>query len=82
MAETPSKEIVWGRWQWLAGVEVQIGISTEYDPDKQEMTVRIYSRRKGEEKIDYALPFHRTEAGYPRCSTCDGSGCHDCTDPA
>lgn len=28
------------------------------------------------------LPLHRTEAGYPRCSTCDGGGCLDCTDPA
>ncbi|MFF2388915.1 hypothetical protein [Agromyces sp. NPDC058104] len=28
------------------------------------------------------LPIHRTEAGYPNCSTCDGGGCHDCTDPA
>lgn len=28
------------------------------------------------------LPLHRTEAGYPRCSTCDGGGCRDCTDPA
>ena len=29
-----------------------------------------------------SLPIHRTEAGYPNCSTCDGGGCHDCTDPA
>lgn len=29
-----------------------------------------------------ALPMHRTEAGYPRCATCDGGGCPDCTDPA
>ncbi len=28
------------------------------------------------------LPLHRTEASYPRCATCDGGGCHDCTDPA
>ena len=28
------------------------------------------------------LPLHRTEAGYPDCSTCDGGGCPDCTDPA
>lgn len=28
------------------------------------------------------LPLHRTEAGYPSCSTCDGGGCLDCTDPA
>ena len=29
-----------------------------------------------------SLPLHRTEAGYPHCSTCDGGGCPDCTDPA
>ena len=28
------------------------------------------------------LPIHRSEAGYPNCSTCDGGGCLDCTDPA
>lgn len=28
------------------------------------------------------LPLHRTEAGTVLCSTCDGSGCPDCTDPA
>lgn len=28
------------------------------------------------------LPLHRTEAGWPNCSTCDGGGCYDCTDPA
>lgn len=28
------------------------------------------------------LPIHRTEAGWPRCSTCDGNGCPDFTDPA
>lgn len=28
------------------------------------------------------LPAHRTEAGWPRCATCDGGGCPDCTDPA
>jgi len=28
------------------------------------------------------LPIHRTEAGYPRCATCDGGGCFDCTDAA
>ena len=28
------------------------------------------------------LPLLRTEAVWPSCSTCDGGGCHDCTDPA
>lgn len=31
---------------------------------------------------EWNLPIHRTEAGYPNCSTCDGGGCYDCTDPA
>lgn len=32
---------------------------------------------------DRGLPLHRTEAGPPGlCSTCDGGGCPDCTDPA
>lgn len=30
----------------------------------------------------FDLPIHRTEAGYPNCSTCDGGGCPDCTDLA
>lgn len=34
------------------------------------------------ENLQADLPIHRTEAGYPRCSTCDGGGCLDCTDPA
>lgn len=33
-------------------------------------------------RIARPLPLHRTEAGYPNCSTCDGGGCPDCTDPA
>lgn len=28
------------------------------------------------------LPIYRTEAGYPRCATCDGGSCLDCTDLA
>lgn len=29
------------------------------------------------------LPAHRTQANFPwGCSTCDGGGCPDCTDPA
>lgn len=30
-------------------------------------------------KVRAVLPLHRTEAGWPRCST---GGCYDCTDPA
>ena len=44
-------------------------------------------RRDREERVLAAwerspLPSHRTEAGWPFCSTCDGGGCLDCTDPA
>ncbi|WP_411815529.1 hypothetical protein [Gordonia sp. SND2] len=31
---------------------------------------------------DRSLPITRTEAGWPNCATCDGSGCPDCTDPS
>lgn len=33
-------------------------------------------------ELGMELPQHRTEAGWPRCGTCDGGGCPDCTDPA
>lgn len=44
--------------------------------EEGEVGVGPYEREAG------ALPIHRTEAGYPRCATCDGGGCADCTDPA
>lgn len=31
-------------------------------------------------EIEDHIPMHRTEAGWPNCSTCDGGGCHDCTE--
>lgn len=36
----------------------------------------------GHDGVPRDLPIHRTAAGYPRCATCDGGGCPDCTDPA
>lgn len=36
----------------------------------------------GTETTGDALPLHRTEAGWSQCSTCDGGGCPDCTDPS
>ena len=60
----------------------------------QGMVAKGYTRERAEELLDmvakalfgpgkpFGLPLHRTEAGYPHCSTCDGGGCHDCTDPA
>lgn len=59
------------------------------------MVAKGYTRERAEEVIGMVaktlfgpggrfaeLPLHRTEAGYPNCSTCDGGGCPDCTDPA
>lgn len=45
---------------------------------------QIRAARQALEAADdpWDLPSHRTEAGYPNCSTCDGGGCPDCTDPA
>lgn len=34
-----------------------------------------------DEDVFTRLPIHRTEAGFPRCATCDGGGCYDCTRP-
>lgn len=59
----------------------------------QDLKIRLASMRERQELVrdmlkNYPredprpLPIHRTEAGYPRCSTCDGGGCLDCTDPA
>lgn len=62
----------------------------------QGMVAKGYTRERAEEVLGMVsgalfapgkrfgppLPIHRTEAGYPRCSTCDGGGCLDCTDPA
>ena len=48
--------------------------------DDKELAEMI-DRRKAR-LAENVLPIHRTEAGWPRCSTCDGGGCYDCTDPA
>jgi hypothetical protein len=42
----------------------------------EDLTNKLKSEKSG------TLPLHRTEAGYPNCSTCDGGGCPDCTDPS
>jgi len=44
--------------------------------------VEYLKQRDNELSAPPVLPIHRTEAGYPRCSTCDGGACYDCTDPA
>ena len=44
--------------------------------------VRRYVTEPEAADARWNLPSHRTEAGYPNCSTCDGGGCPDCTDPA
>ena len=51
-----------------------------YTPDYRDGLRGAARIARGGARFD--LPLHRTEAGYPRCSTCDGGGCLDCTDPA
>lgn len=50
------------------------------DEELHEIAQAIAARKR--ELLPRPLPLHRTEAGYPNCSTCDGGGCMDCTDPA
>lgn len=56
------------------------------EPDEARDTAyaMLAAANHAEEHADdrWNLPLHRTEAGYPNCSTCDGGGCPDCTDPA
>lgn len=47
-----------------------------------EMADHLRRALAGPDRRPVPLPLHRTEAGYPRCATCDGGGCPDCTDPA
>jgi hypothetical protein len=56
----------------------------EDDLDRREQAELERLIAAEEEEMDrrFNLPLHRTEAGYPSCSTCDGGGCPDCTDPA
>lgn len=58
-----------------------------YDNDRLAVVAtgeQVRAARQALEATDnlWDLPSHRTEAGYPNCSTCDGGGCPDCTDPA
>ena len=52
------------------------------DPKSTDPQVRQIRGLLGATVTPHDLPLHRTEAGYPNCSTCDGGGCPDCTDPA
>lgn len=62
----------------------------EYDGDQycfahggfRHYTSRTPSCDRRPKPAPEPLPIHRTEAGYPRCATCDGGGCPDCTDPS
>ena len=51
---------------------VKIGVTA----DGQDLYV------KAEPGGQVEMPLSRTEAGPSNCSTCDGGGCPDCTDPA
>ena len=49
------------------------------DGDGVQPTIRFHD----DSELDFrerSLPLHRAEAGWPRCATCDGGGCPDCTD--
>ncbi len=41
--------------------------------------IKVVSDQVGGDS-ERGLPIHRTEAGWPRRSRCDGGGCPDCTD--
>lgn len=49
-----------------------------------ERIMRELDARVAQWAEDHPLPLHRTQATWPQwsCSTCDGGGCPDCTDPA
>ena len=55
-------------------------------PERTDKTVAAYmAERSARLDADLAalLPIHRTAATFGMtCSTCDGGGCLDCTDPA
>jgi hypothetical protein len=61
------------------GYEEHDGMSYCYEHGGFAMTV---IRKMTCDRHPKPLPMHRTEAGYPRCATCDGGGCLDCTDPS
>ena len=75
----------WSPWAWTTPIEarcLRCGHSLlppvsyeEGGSDRKPITNSLTPDQRG-------LPLHRTEAGFPRCSTCDGGGCPDCTDPA
>lgn len=62
------------------------GMSTEFarNVQRQEALATLEAGAKRlahlQRRRNFNLPIHRTEAGYPYCSTCDGGGCPDCTD--
>lgn len=63
-------------------------VSVTFRPDVLEVDgdlVIVIQRAnvESEEAIRQSLPLHRTAANVGvACSTCDGGGCLDCTDPA
>lgn len=66
-----------GTWRpWIENVLPCVVIAT----GEQVRAARQALKEAADDLWD--LPSHRTEAGYPNCSTCDGGGCPDCTDPA
>lgn len=71
----------------IKGLDFKVAIETNLD---QPTTCRVYRNGvlvfAGQDRTAMThrdLPLHRTEVSIDRsCSTCDGGGCPDCTDPA
>jgi hypothetical protein len=63
-------------------LEIAADLDEDYDAADTLDRFRAALTPKGPANQPRPLPTHRTEVGYPRCSTCDGGGCYDCTDPA
>ena len=70
------------RTEHINGTPVRVtGNGPLTDTDQRHLAdiVRAVQRREMR-----GVPLHRTESTTPwgSCSTCDGGGCHDCTEPS
>lgn len=59
-----------------------VALALSYLRDSRRVSRFSHHAGDDDNETPTPLPIHRTEAGYPNCSTCDGGGCPDCTDPA
>jgi hypothetical protein len=60
----------------------ECGVFLEVEYDGKCPTIRALNGGDDGQDDQRTLPLHRTEAGWPNCSTCDGGGCYDCTESA